>query len=95
MAINDKKIESLFEQYRRAINASQELDLQHKQALVERVRVELMITPVSSGRKAVYRAVIDLLEDSIEAEVAEQDAARPKATNALVAYMKRLLDGLD
>lgn len=95
MAIDDRSIEQIFQQFRRAISTSQEADLENKQALVERFRVELMITPASRGRKAIYRSVIDMLEDSIEEEVDRLDASRPKASAALVQYMKRLLDGLD
>lgn len=95
MAIDDRKVEHIFEQFQRAIKASQDLDLGHKQALVERFRVDLMVRDSSPPRKALYRAIIDMQEHAIEAEVERLDAAKPKASKALVNYMKRLLDGLD
>lgn len=95
MAIDDKRIEALFENFRHAISVSHDIDLQHKQALVERFRIELMLKHCTRQRKALYRAVIDMLEHDIEEETERLDAGKPKATDALVAYMKRLLDGMD
>ncbi len=94
MAIEDKKIEDIFNLFRRAINAGQDMNLAHQQALVERFRVELMVADMSSRRKTVYRAIIDMFEDIIEEEVEKQAANKPKGSSALVAYVKRLVQGL-
>ena len=94
MAIDDNRIEQLFLQFRRALNAGEEFNLDHKQALVERFRVELMVTDCSPRRRAIYRAIIDMFEDIIEEEADRLSAAKPKGSRALVAYMKRLFDSL-
>tara|TARA_R110002167_G_scaffold39839_3_gene122768 strand:+ start:254 stop:541 length:288 start_codon:yes stop_codon:yes gene_type:complete len=94
MSIDDQKVEQIFVQFRRALNAGQSMDLAHMQALAERFRVELMIADVSPARRAIYRSIIDMFEDIIEQEADKQDAARPKGSNALVAYVKRLVQGL-
>jgi hypothetical protein len=94
MSIDDTKVEHVFQQVRHALNACREVSLADKQALVERFRVELMIADLSPRRRAVYRAVIDMLEDIIEDELDRQAADRLKGSSALVGYVKRLLDGL-
>ena len=94
MAIDDDRVERLFTQFRQALSTGQDMDLPHMQALVERFRVELLIADVSARRRRVYRAIIDMFEDLIDEKVDKLDAQRPKGSNALIEYVRRLMQGI-
>ncbi|MEQ9639779.1 MAG: hypothetical protein RIM84_07095 [Alphaproteobacteria bacterium] len=89
--IDDQKVEKVFENIRRSINEGMRLDAPQMRGLVERLRVDLMLSQYSRRKKGVYRALVDLLEDELENKADDSQ----DLSNQAVQYIKRLIGGLD
>ncbi len=89
--IDDEKVEKVFARIKSSLSEGQRLDAAQMRGLVERIRVDLMLSKYSRRKRAVYRALIDLLEEEIEAKLDDGH----DLTDQAVAYIKRLVKGLE
>lgn len=65
-------------------------------ALIDRLRVKLMIEDISRRQRRVYRAIIDYYEDILEERFKKEETADPqKARRSATAYVRDLLKSLD
>lgn len=65
-------------------------------ALIDRLRVKLMIEDISRRQRRVYRAIIDYYEDILEQRIKEEKDTDPgKIRRSATAYVRDLLKSLD
>lgn len=93
--VNDQHIEELFESIKKTAALARREELRDVEALIERIRVAMMIEPLSRPRKALYRAIIDYYEDILEERYDQAEHERGAARRSVVDYFKRLADSLD
>lgn len=94
-SIDEQRVESAFERIRDALNLAMQLELPQIEALIERFRVEVMLSRPSRDKRAVYRSVIDLLENELEHRYDVEGQHREHVREQVVAYFRRLVSGLD
>ena len=65
-------------------------------ALIDRLRVKLMIEDISRRQRHVYRAIIDYYEDILEERFKQEENVDPQKTRrSATAYVRDLLKSFD
>ena len=94
MSIDEKHVEQAYARLRAAINLAMHLDLHDLEALIERMRVTLMLERLDRDRRHVYRALIDLYEAELERRYDASEHDRATVRRQVLAYFRRMLDEL-
>ncbi len=92
--IEDEKVEQEFAHLQRFVSEASCCDLSNLQALVERIRVEIMVAKPKRATRMFYRAVIDYLEDVLEHRYAAE-GSEPHHHHNLIGYVRSLLDAIE
>ena len=64
--LNGQKAEQNLESLKRFCGTAWQSDLQNVEALIERLQIEMIVQRYPRRKKAIYRAVIDCMEDVLE-----------------------------
>lgn len=91
-AVNEEQVEQDFELLNRFTRSAWQRPLPHVEALINRIRVELMVAELTRRRKALYRAAVDFLEDAVEERYENEQKDRKQARRSVRDYVKALLD---
>jgi dGTP triphosphohydrolase len=91
--VNEQNVERDFELLKRFTQCAWQRDLAHVEALIDRIRVEMMIEPLTRRRKAYYRAVIDFLEDVVEERYEKERKNRHETRRSVLDYVKGMIEG--
>lgn len=94
-SIDERRVESAFERIRDALNLAIQLELPQLEALIERFRIEVMLSRPSRDKRTVYRSIIDLLEGELERRYEAEGQHREHVREQVIAYFRRLVAGLD
>jgi len=93
--VNEAQIDQDLELINRVARLGWQRDVQNVEALIERLRVELIINDFRGSQKHFHRAVIDRLEDVLEERYEKENADRASIRDAVLAYIRSLWEGLD
>jgi DNA-directed RNA polymerase specialized sigma24 family protein len=94
MQLDEDKVEDAFVKFRAAVNFAVNQELPNLEALIERIRVELMIQTMRRERRDVYRALIDLLEDEVDEQYEKIDEERGSIRHQVESYVRRMIRNL-
>lgn len=92
--VDEERVEADFESFAKLTRLAWSRDLAHVEALIERLRVEVIMAPMQRGRKQLYRAAIDYFDDVLDERYEKAGLDREGSRQSAVAYLKRLLDGI-
>ena len=94
--VNDAAVEKDYGYLKGFIGAAWNSPLTEVEALVERIRIDLMLeTVMTRARKALYREAIDYLESVLDRRYEKLEVPRPSRRHAVLNYVKRMLDAAD
>jgi len=89
--IDEERVEHAFDRIRSAVNLALQQEIWQIEALVERFRVEIMLSRPSRDRRAVYRALIDLLEGELHRRYHAEGHHPDSMREHVVDYFRRLV----
>jgi len=95
MDLDEPHIEKQFKQLKHFADGVWHTDLTNVEAIVERIRLELIIEQVRNPRKTFYRAVIDYLEDVVDERYKKENKNPEASRRSVREYIKSFLDGTD
>lgn len=94
MGIDESKIEREAQLLRSFMNVGQYGDLHEAEAVIERLRLDLMLNDFDGSAKAFYRAALHFLEESVELRHALENRSRLETRRRVSKYVHDLLDRL-
>jgi len=93
--VNEAQIELDLELINRVSRLGWQHDLHNLEALIERLRVEMIVKEYRGSAKHFQRAVIDRLEDVLEERYENENADRETTRTAVLSYIRSLWESLD
>lgn len=94
MTIDEERVDRRFGYLRSFLDSAWNSDLAEAEALIERIRVELMLAECDHASKAFYRAAVHCLEDVVERRHRDEDKDRLGTRRAVADYLRILMEGL-
>lgn len=94
MPIDEERIDRRFGYLRSFVDSAWNSEVAEAEALIERIRVELMLGRCDASTKAFYRAAVHCLEDVVERRHASEGKDRLHARHLVADYIKVLLEGM-
>lgn len=93
--VNEKLIEKDLAEIENLFGIAWHNSFMTTEALLERLRVEIMISRPSRRKRRVYRALIDYIEDVLEERYADEEQDRPEKRKQVMDYIKGVLNSVD
>jgi len=78
-SVNEQQVEQDFELLKRFTRCAWQRKLPNVEALIDRIRVELLVAELTKRRRALYRAAVDFLEDAVEERYEKENKDRREA----------------
>jgi hypothetical protein len=94
MSIDEERVDRRFGYLRSFMDSAWHGDLAEVEALIERIRVELMIGECDHATKAFYRAAVHCLEEVAAQRHGQLKTDRLEVRHAVADYLKALVEGL-
>ena len=92
--VDEQKVEQDLESLERFCRTAWQSDLQNVEALIERLQVEMIVQRYPRRKKAIYRAVIDYMEDVLDRRYEKADDDRDTVRQGVLDYVSELIKGL-
>ena len=92
--VDERKVEQDLEMLERFCRTAWQSDLQNVEALIERLQVEMIVQRYPRRKKAIYRAVIDYMEDVLERRYEKIEDDRDTVRQDVLDYVAKLIQGL-
>lgn len=94
MTISEERVDRRLGYLRSFMESAWSAELSEAEALLERVRVELMLGRMDAATKQLYRAAVHYLEEAVEHRHEKEGRDRLGTRQAVTAYLKLFLEGL-
>ena len=94
MTIDEERVDRRLGYLRSFMQSAWSAELTETEALLERIRVELMLGSLEPGAKQLYRAAVHYLEEAVERRHEKEGKDRLSTRQVVAEYMKLLLEGL-
>ena len=93
--VDERQIDRDVELVERLGRLAWQRDLHNIEALIERLRVEMIVNDYRGSQKRFHRAVIDRFEDILEERYEKEEADRASTRRSILNYVRSLMDSLD
>lgn len=94
MTIDEERVDRRLGYLRSFMQSAWNAELPEAEALLERIRVELMLDRIDASTRRLYRAAARYLEDAVEHRRGAEGKAGPGARQAMADYLDLFLEGL-
>lgn len=94
MAVDGKLVEKMFVEFTSFLASANRMETHDLEALVERFRVELIISKPSRERKDLFRSYIDMFEAELERRYEKRDEDPDSIQDQVKRYLKKLIPTL-
>lgn len=92
--VDEAQVERYFDELQGFARIAWSADIENLEALVERIRIALVIDKASKQRKVFYRGAIDYFEDVLEERHKKEERSAGERHHSIVAYFKSMADNL-
>ena len=89
---NAAHVEDTLEKFKNFLRQARQLAPVDCEAVISRLRVEMILEEQSRARKTTFRAVIDYFEDVLEERLEKLPESRSDTKSAIRRYIARFLD---
>lgn len=94
-SIDEKRVEDTLDRIHGALNVALQQPIPQLEALIERLRIDLMLRRTNKERRALYRALIDLLEAELAERYEAGGADRETVRQHVMRYIRQLVHELE
>ena len=93
--VDEKRVDRDVEMVEQLSRLAWQRDLANVEALIERLRVEMIVKDYRGSQKRFHRAVIDRFEDVLEERYEKEDRDRETTRRSIMHYVRSLIGSLE